>query len=236
VWSQLSKSPPSPSTTNCCAARNTWGSARRKAVNALLGVAHNEHAGRLPVPCARVARQPWRSGLPLQGVGVLEFINQQMAHARIQPLLHPAAEHGSDSITRAARSTSFMSTQLRSRLSWLKACNQQPGQARHALLVQPGRVLIGRGQQACASAWASRTGNAHHFFAEFAGLALLGEQRVQHACSVVGGERELQCCPWPRRSARWLGPALAASSSRVLRMASSPEGVIGLRHAGKVGN
>ena len=60
-----------------------------KAVNALLGVAHHEHAGRLATR-ACVAAEPGAQCLPLQRVGVLKLVNQQVLDARIKPLLHPA--------------------------------------------------------------------------------------------------------------------------------------------------
>ena len=63
-----------------------------EAVNALLGVAHDEHAEITPAPRARVGRQPAGQGLPLKRAGVLEFVDEQVAHARIQPLLHPAGQ------------------------------------------------------------------------------------------------------------------------------------------------
>ena len=67
-----------------------FGVGTAKAVDALLGVAHDKHAGRLPR--ARVALQPCVQGLPLQGVGVLKFVYEQVAHAGIEPLLHPCAQ------------------------------------------------------------------------------------------------------------------------------------------------
>ena len=58
-------------------------------VNALLGVAHKEHANRLA--SARITRQPRIERLPLQRIGILKFVNQQVANLGIQTLLHPAA-------------------------------------------------------------------------------------------------------------------------------------------------
>ena len=63
-----------------------------KAVNTLFGVAHNEHAGRL-APGPGVAAEPGPQRLPLQRVGVLKLVNQQVFDARIQALLHPARQH-----------------------------------------------------------------------------------------------------------------------------------------------
>ena len=63
-----------------------FGSA--KAVNALLGIAHNENTGRFA--SAAVATEPGIKRLPLQGVGVLKLVNHQVPNAGIQALLHPS--------------------------------------------------------------------------------------------------------------------------------------------------
>ena len=62
-----------------------------EAVNALLGVAHDENPGR--IARAAVGRQPAFERLPLQRAGVLEFIDQHMRHPRVELFLHPAAEY-----------------------------------------------------------------------------------------------------------------------------------------------
>ena len=69
-----------------------FGRGAAEAINALLGVAHDEDAGR--IGSAGIALQPGVQRLPLQRIGVLKFINQQMAHAGIETLLQPAAEGG----------------------------------------------------------------------------------------------------------------------------------------------
>ena len=56
--------------------------AAAEAVDRLLGVAHHEHRHRA-VGAARF-KQPGRKRLPLQRVGVLEFVEQQMPVARVQ--------------------------------------------------------------------------------------------------------------------------------------------------------
>ena len=61
-------------------------------VNALLRVTHDKDAGRLPG--ASIAAQPSQQRLPLQGIGVLKFIDQQMTHTGIEFFLHPARQHG----------------------------------------------------------------------------------------------------------------------------------------------
>ena len=62
-----------------------------EAVNALLRVTHQEHAGGRP--CAPVPAEPGRQRLPLQRIGVLKLVNHQVFDAGVQPLLHPAGQH-----------------------------------------------------------------------------------------------------------------------------------------------
>ena len=69
-----------------------FGRGAAEAINALLGVAHDEDAGR--IGSTGIALQPGVQRLPLQRIGVLKFINQQMAHAGVETLLQPAAEGG----------------------------------------------------------------------------------------------------------------------------------------------
>ena len=59
-----------------------------KTVNALLGITDDEDAWRLPTSSG-IAAQPRMQRLPLQRIGVLKFIDQQMLDARIEPLLNP---------------------------------------------------------------------------------------------------------------------------------------------------
>jgi hypothetical protein len=56
--------------------------AAAEAVDRLLGVAHHEHRHRA-VGAARLG-EPGRQRLPLQRIGVLEFVEQEMAVARVQ--------------------------------------------------------------------------------------------------------------------------------------------------------
>ena len=60
-----------------------------KAVNALLGVADNKNRGRARSP--GITANPCFQRFPLQGVGVLKFIDQEVAHLRIQALANPGA-------------------------------------------------------------------------------------------------------------------------------------------------
>ena len=120
-----------------------------KAVDALLGVAHDEHAGRgRPTTRARIARQPRVQRLPLQRVGVLKLIDQQVANARIEPLLHPAGEDGvgQHDQGRALHIVHVHPAVLL--LDGHKLRNQAARQPGHALLVLPGLVLAAGGEQA----------------------------------------------------------------------------------------
>ena len=96
VWSHASTLPPSPSTDE---ARRRGEHARLGApesVDALLRIADDEDARRLlaarATAGAGVGRQPGVQRVPLQRAGVLELVDQQMADARVEPLLHPAGE------------------------------------------------------------------------------------------------------------------------------------------------
>ena len=69
-----------------------------KAVDALLRVADDEHARR-PLAArttagASVRAEPGVQRVPLQRAGVLELVDEHVADARIEPLLHPAGERG----------------------------------------------------------------------------------------------------------------------------------------------
>ena len=59
-----------------------------KAINALFGITDDENAG--CIAGAAVAAKPCVKGLPLQRIGILKLVDQQMPDARVQPLLHPA--------------------------------------------------------------------------------------------------------------------------------------------------
>ena len=118
-----------------------------EAVNALLGVAHNKHSRRFAAR-ACIARQPSVQSLPLQRAGVLEFVNHQVLHPRIQPLLHPAAQLGAGQhhqrrplhiVHVHPSALAFQGGELG---------NQNPRQACHALLVLPGGVLGDGGLEA----------------------------------------------------------------------------------------
>ena len=69
-----------------------------KAVDALLGVTDDEDGrGALatgPATGTGIGRQPGVQRMPLQGAGVLKLIDQHMADACVQPLLHPTRQRG----------------------------------------------------------------------------------------------------------------------------------------------
>ena len=94
---------PSMVTCHQCAAQGVDDEALRglkdarlgatEAVDALLGVADDEKA-RPRTAAARpgIRRQPAVQRMPLQGAGVLELVDQQVAHAGVEPFLHPARQ------------------------------------------------------------------------------------------------------------------------------------------------
>ena len=180
-----------------------------EAVNALLGVAHDEDARR--IPGAAVGRQPTLERLPLQRTGVLEFIDQHMRHARVQLFLHPTAEH---------RIRHEMQRQLLQIVHVHPAAlalerrivlQQAPAQAGQALLVFPGVLLALRHahpqQQILRLA---HLFNAGQGVVEFAGLVLVGEQCAKQTLVVAFGQGifQLACCVHKsllRRRAQHLG-------------------------------
>ena len=154
-----------------------------KAVNALLGVAHQEHARR--VASARIAGQPSAQGLPLQRIRVLKLIDQQVAHAGIQPLLHPAAKHviGHQRQCRTLQIPHVDPAAFAFELGVFH--DQQAGQPRHALLVQPGLVLGLSGQHLQYQVLRLAHGlYAGDLVAELARCSGLGEQRILHSSRI----------------------------------------------------
>ena len=111
-----------------------------KAINALLGVPHDENTG-CGAPRAGITTEPARQRLPLQRVGVLKFVNHQMPDARVQPLLHPARQHR---VTQHHLCGAFHIVHVDPAALTLersKLGQQQARQARHAPLVVPGFML-----------------------------------------------------------------------------------------------
>ena len=120
-----------------------------KAIDALLGVAHDEDAGRTGATArAGIARQPGLERLPLQRVGVLKLIDQQVAHARVQALLHP----GRDVVVvqqgeRGALDVVHVHPAALA-LELGKTGDELAREAHHALVVLMGVVLLAGEQQA----------------------------------------------------------------------------------------
>jgi hypothetical protein len=130
-----------------------------KAVDALLGVAHDEDAGRVQPAAAGagVARQPGVQRLPLQRVGVLELVDQQMAHARVQALLHVAAE---EFVRQQGERGAFDVGQVDPAALALEArqgVDEGARQARHALVVGLASCCRQAAAMACTSSCAAVT-------------------------------------------------------------------------------
>ena len=86
--------------------------------------------------------------MPLQRVGVLKLVNQQVLDARIQPLLHPTRELG---VAEHALGGAFHIVHVDPTALTFeggKLLQQQSAQTRHALLVEPGLVLCAHRQYA----------------------------------------------------------------------------------------
>ena len=163
-------------------------------VNALLGVTHNEHAGgRATATGTRVTAQPRQERLPLQRVGVLKLVNQQMLDARVQPLLHPARQHRVTQHEQGGALHVIHVDPAAIALERGKLGNQHTAQAHHALLVAPGGVLMAR----CCNPHddilrSTDGGDACHFFAEFARRAIFGQQRGKRSVHVTTRQRGFQ--------------------------------------------
>ena len=178
-----------------------------KAVNTLLWVTHNEHAGRCAAATACIAAQPRQQCLPLQGVGVLKLINQQVPDACVQALLHPASEHrvAQHDPRRALHVVHVDPAMLA--FERAKLGNQQPGQARHALLVLPGVKLVPCRHDAQHQVLrAAHQVNARNLLAKLSGRAFLGQQRGKHSGHIAVGQGCLQLDPFGGKCGR-AGPA-----------------------------
>ena len=161
-----------------------------EAVDRLLGVAHQEDAGRLARAGAGVGGEPAVERLPLQGVGVLELVDQHMAQARVQPLLHPARELG---IAQQAACGAFHVVHVDPAALALEggeAGQQHARQARHALVVLPGALLAhglerAQGQLLCGT----HCLDARQLVVELARLVLLRQQGRERTRAVAGAQR-----------------------------------------------
>ena len=172
-----------------------------KAVNALLRVTDQKHAGR--PACAAVSTQPRRKRLPLQRVGVLEFVDHQMPDARVEPLLHPARQNrvGQHFLARALHVVHVDPAAFL--LQGRELGDQRTRQARHALLVVPGIVLLaGRHGAQHQLLRLPDAGNADDLFAKFARRAGGGQQRGKHSRHVACAQGLLQLHALGRKSRR----------------------------------
>ena len=180
-----------------------------EAVNTLLGVAHDEDAGR--IPGAAVGRQPGLERLPLQRAGVLEFIDQHMGHPRVQLFLHPAAEHGVGHEMQRQLLQVVHVHPAALALERRIVLQQAPAKPGQALLVFPGVLLALRHahpqQQVLRLAYLCDAGQG---VVEFAGLVLVGQQCAKQTRVVAFGQGffQLACCVHKsllRRRAQHLG-------------------------------
>ena len=171
-----------------------------KAVNALLGVAHNENAGRRGADAAaaataraRVAAEPGSQRLPLQGVGVLELVNQQMFDAGVQALLHPARQHrvAQHHLGRALHVVHINPATLT--FEGRKLLEQHAGKPGHAPLINPGRMLQARRRHAQHQVLrVTHPLDADELFAKFSRRALFGQQCGQDGRHVALRKRHFK--------------------------------------------
>jgi len=80
-------------------------------------------------------------GLPLQRAGVLEFVDEQMAHAGIEALLHPAGQLGLGQQRECPALQVVHVDQATLALEGLELGHQHLGQAGHAGMFDGGLVL-----------------------------------------------------------------------------------------------
>ena len=128
----------------------------------------------------------------MQRAGVLELVDQQVADAGVQALLHPATQLrvGQHGLGGALHVVHVDPAALA--LEDGKFVHQRAGQACHALLVLPRLVLIQGSPQANGlGLGGAHLDNIRHFFAEFSGLAF-GQQGFKCPLGAPLGQRLLQ--------------------------------------------
>ena len=164
-----------------------------EAVDALLRVAHQENAR--PWSCGTgIGAEPTSQRLPLQGVGVLELINQQVFDAGIKPLLHPARQHRIPQHDQCRALDIVHVHPTAFPLEARKITNQPPRQAGHALLVKPGRMLLARLDPAQHQGLGvPNLLDTQQFVAELACLAFIGQQCRDDPIDIVSGQGGPQC-------------------------------------------
>ncbi len=165
-----------------------------KAVDALLGIADDEQAGRFaPAAGTGISAEPGVQGLPLQGVGVLELVDQQVARARVETLLYPAAQHRVGQQVQCCTLDVAHVDPATFALEHREFVDQQARQPCHALLVEPGVVLRLRRQHIQQPRLhRPHLLDARHLVAELARAAALRQQRGQHAVDVALRQRLFQ--------------------------------------------
>ena len=168
-----------------------------KAIDALLGVSHDKHAGRLrPAARTHVAAEPGLQRLPLQRIGVLKFVNQKMADACVQPLLHPATQHR---IRQQVLGCAFNVVHVHPAalaFECRESGDHDPCQSCHMLLIEPGFVLSLRSlhaQQFCLCL--AHLFDARYLVTEFARRTVFGQQGRQNALRDALGERKFKLTP-----------------------------------------
>ena len=110
-----------------------------KAVNALLGIAHNKDTRR--TTGATITAEPGIQGLPLQRIGVLKLVDQQVPDAGIETLLHPTRQHRVAEHVQSGTLDIIHVYPAALMLERLEFGQQQPGEAGQTLLIGPGLVL-----------------------------------------------------------------------------------------------
>ena len=110
-----------------------------EAINALLGVANDENRRR--ARRAGITGYPGLQSFPLQWVGVLKLIDQQMPHLRIESLANPGA---TARVGEQAQRRQLQIVHIQPGALTLQGCivfQQAACEARHSLLVQPSPML-----------------------------------------------------------------------------------------------
>ena len=126
-----------------------------------------------------------------------------MTHAGIEFFLYPARQHR---VAQHDQCSAFNVVHVDPTAFAFEVgelCHQQARQARHALLVSPGVVLMaggGHGQHEFLGF--PHRADTHYFFAKLAGFAFSRQQGQVHGASVTFGQGALQLSAFGRKSHR----------------------------------
>ena len=117
-----------------------------------------------------------------------------MADARVQALLHPARQRGIGQHQLRGPFNVVHVDPATFSLEGSKLGQQQPGQARHALVVVPG-VLLGSssGHLQGRVLGLANDANARELVWKFACGAFVSQQRLQHRSTVTLGQGLFKC-------------------------------------------